>query len=231
MMRSPVTVIVGHYGVGKTNFTLNLALDAAAQGMQVTVADLDIVNPYFRSSDHTALLEENGVKMIAPVFAGTTQETPALSGKVSVAIGEAACGRTHLILDAGGDDVGATALGRFSQEIEEAGYSMLYVINAYRNLTATPDEAVAILGEIEGKCHLKATGIVNNSHLKQDTAEETILSALPFAQGVADMLGLPLACTTVPKELFDQKNTRFAQANLGENGYPVEVYVRTPWGS
>ena len=74
--RSRVTVICGHYGCGKTNLALNLALEAAAKGEKVTVADLDIVNPYFRSSEYGGLLEEHGVRLIAPVFAGTTLDTP-----------------------------------------------------------------------------------------------------------------------------------------------------------
>ncbi|BAK44498.1 hypothetical protein [Eggerthella sp. YY7918] len=270
---APVLIVVGHYGVGKTNLSLNLALDGAARGMDVTLADLDVVNPYFRSSDYTTMLEEAGVRMIAPVMAGTTLDSPSLSGQVTTAIEQAQTRWSHdtsersiessrsdspartkaplalsacaelawwtpssafercplLIIDAGGDDVGATALGRFARSIKQGAYEMLYVVNRSRNLTQTSEETVAILREIEAKSHLCATAIVNNTHLKQDTDEHVIAQGLPFAQEVADNSGLPLAFTTVPRALFDRKSTLIDPNEGQQMFYPVQVYVRTPW--
>ena len=132
-------VITGHYGCGKTNLAVNLALDLAEEHGAVSLVDLDVVNPYFRSSDYTALLESAGVRVIAPTFAGTTLDVPSLSSAVySVFSGDGI-----VLVDAGGDDVGATALGRFARDIGEIDYDMLYVINRYRNLTTTPAEAAA----------------------------------------------------------------------------------------
>ena len=123
---APVLVITGHYGVGKTNLALNLALDAAARGLEVTVVDLDVVNPFFRSSDYRALLDEAGVRTIAPVFAGTNLDGPGLSGTILPAIEQARAGEGRLlIVDAGGDDVGATALGRFARAVAAGPYEML----------------------------------------------------------------------------------------------------------
>lgn len=227
---APVLVITGHYGVGKTNLALNLALDAAARGLEVTVVDLDVVNPFFRSSDYRALLDEAGVRTIAPVFAGTNLDGPSLSGTILPAIEQARAGEGRLlIVDAGGDDVGATALGRFAPAIARAPYALLYVVNRCRNLTQQPAEAVSVLREIEAKARLRATAVVNNTHLKQETDEGTIALGVPFARAVADELGLPLACTTVPARLADRES-----ALTGPNGgpqtlYPVQVYVRTPW--
>lgn len=157
-----ITVVCGHYGCGKTNLTLNLALEAAAAGERVTVADLDIVNPYFRSSEYGGLLEEQGVRLIAPVFAGTTLDTPTLPPEL-YSIFEPQAGR--VFIDAGGDDAGVTALGGLHSQLEETGYQMLYVINRYRVLSQTPEEAAALLQEIEAASRLKATALVNNSHL------------------------------------------------------------------
>ncbi len=121
---APITVIVGHYGVGKTNFSISLALDAVAQGWEVTLVDLDVVNPYFRSSDYRELLEEAGVRVVSPVFAGTTLDSPSLSGAVYTAIEDAirqgTGERKRVIVDAGGDDVGATALGGSRRESPSA---------------------------------------------------------------------------------------------------------------
>lgn len=251
MTKAPVVVVCGHYGAGKTNLAINLALDAAAGGFDVTLADLDVVNPYFRSSDYRSLLEERGVQVVAPIMAGTTLDVPSISGRVSTEIERAQASRLPLvagvcgpndpapvariprqrllIIDAGGDDVGATALGRFAPAVARGPYEMLYVVNARRNLTQGPAEAAEVLREIEGKARLRATAVVNNTHLKQDTNEETIALGIPVAQAVADELGLPLACTTVPAAIADRKSTLFGPNGGPQTLYPVQVYVRTPW--
>ena len=234
---APVVVVTGHYGVGKTNLSLNLALDAAAGGRAVTLVDLDIVNPYFRSSDYAALVEAAGVRMIAPVLAGTTLDTPSLSGTVGVAVEEAQRAWEHgdasplVILDVGGDEVGATSLGRFSAQVAAGPYEMLYVVNRYRSMSCDADETVALLAEIEQKTRLRATGIVANSHLKEETDEQAVLAAVPFAREVAARADLSIVCAAVPNALvcpnFEQL---LADAGAG-NVYPVNVYVRTPWGT
>ena len=243
-----ITVVIGHYGVGKTNFSINLALDAAKRGQEVVLVDLDVVNPYFRSSDYAGMLEDAGVRVVSPIFAGSTLDSPSLSGAVYTAIEDAirqgeAAGATaggegagdasalRVIIDAGGDDVGATALGRFAPRIAEAPHEVLYVVNRYRNLTQTPEEAVRLLAEIEEKSGLRATGIVNNSHLKQETSETTVLDSAPFAQAVSDALGLPIVCTAVPIQIVGQKNDLFSVRGAMQTVYPVQVFVRTPWGT
>ena len=118
-MKSSITVICGHYGCGKTNLVLNLAAEAAQRGRRSVVVDMDVVNPYFRSNEYRDLLEEAGVRLIVPVFghAGTSLDVPSVTGELAVAAAEAyrdETGRTVVIVDAGGDDVGATALARFA---------------------------------------------------------------------------------------------------------------------
>ena len=172
----PVVVVTGHYGVGKTNFALNLALDAAAAGYRATLADMDVVNPYFRSNEYRDLLEGAGARLIAPVFGhtGTSLDVPSVTGELAVAAAEAyrdETGRTIVIVDAGGDDVGATTLARFAPALAAGPYAMLYVVNAFRNLTQTSADAVAVLREIEAKSHLEATAVVGNSHLQGETTK------------------------------------------------------------
>ena len=238
---APVAIVVGHYGVGKTNLALNLALDAASRGRRTVLCDLDVVNPYFRSSDYTKLLEKAGVHVVAPVFAGTTLDTPSISGEVATAIEwaqqpaddaaveGAGAGRRLLVIDAGGDDVGATVLGRFAGSIRQAPYTMLYTVNERRNLTQRPEEAVEVLREIEATSRLAATAIANNTNLKQETDPEVVSAGVAFAKETARLSGLPLAFTAVPRTLMGAGAGRFP-ADAGEQGYyPVEVYVRTPW--
>jgi len=194
-VKSKITVICGHYGCGKTNLALNLAVEAAKSGRRSVIVDMDIVNPYFRSSDYAAFLEKHGVKLIAPVFANTTLDTPVLPpGIYSVFSME----DTDVFIDAGGDDVGATALGRLSAQLTEHGYEMLYVVNRYRILSTKPEETVALLREIETASHLTATAVVNNSHLGVNTTPETVLDAVDFAEKAAELCGLPLLYSTVP---------------------------------
>jgi hypothetical protein len=221
------TVVTGHYGCGKTNFSINLALDLARKGEQVTLVDLDIVNPYFRSSDSAALLAENGIALISPTFAGTTLDTPSLPAAIYSAFESAG----RVVFDVGGDDAGATTLGRYSGQIRALDYELLYVVNRYRNLTGTAAEAAALLGEIESASHLKATGVVNNSHLQKETTVATVLDSLAYAREAAELLGLPLVCTTVPARLASEFSQQAGDATSVENAYPIEVYVRTPWES
>jgi hypothetical protein len=219
------TVVTGHYGCGKTNLSINLALDMGEVYSEVTLVDLDVVNPYFRASDYTELLSEDCVRVIAPTFAGTTLDAPSLPASIaSVFESEGA-----VILDVGGDDAGATALGRYAKDISAIDYDLLYVVNRYRNLTSTPEETAALLGEIEAASHLKATGVVNNSNLREQTTHGMILRSVPYAQETADLLGLPLVCTTVPLHLVGEFSQTPGDATYVERAYPVEVYVRTPW--
>jgi hypothetical protein len=219
------TVVTGHYGCGKTNFSINMALDLAARGVEVTLVDLDVVNPYFRSSDYTATLTAGGVRVISPTFAGTTLDTPSLPGEVYSAFSSDG----FVIFDVGGDDAGATALGQFASDVAAINYDLLYVVNRYRNLTGTPAEAAALLSEIEAASHLKATGVVNNSHLRQETTAANVLDSLGFAKDTARLLGLPLICTTVPDWLAEEFSDTAGTSTYVENAYPVRVCVRTPW--
>jgi hypothetical protein len=211
------TMICGHYGCGKTNLSLNLAIGRAAAGREVTLVDLDLVNPYFRSSDYTPLLRERGVRMIAPAYAGTTMDVPALLPEINSIFERAG----DVIVDAGGDDAGVTALGSFSAKISALDYDLLYVVNCYRPLSANPAAAIELLREIEAACRLTATGVINNSHLMGETDADTIRRSLPYAAEIADTLGLPLRFTTAPAPLAESLDI--------PDLYPVTIYVRTPW--
>jgi len=220
-----LTVVTGHYGCGKTNLSINLALDLARERGEAVLVDLDVVNPYFRSSDYTQLLAEHGVRVISPTFAGTTLDVPSLSGAVAGVF----AGSAPVVFDVGGDDVGATAIGQYAGEIEAEGYEMLYVVNRYRNLTQTPAEAAALLREIESSAHLVATGVVNNSHLRDDTTLETLIESLPYATETASLLGLPLLFTTIPVGLAEEFAEDERAAATCVEAYPIQAYVRNPW--
>lgn len=220
-------VITGHYGCGKTNFSINLAMDYIAQGRKVTIVDMDLVNPYFRTSDYRELLESKGIEVIAPVFGHTNLDIPSLPAAM-YGIFES---KDVVIVDVGGDDVGATVLGRFRPKFEGLDYDVLYVINKFRNLTSEPEDAVEVLREIEAVSRLKATGIVNNSHLMRETTENIILEGASFAGKVSELTGLPVVCSTVRRDLADGLSEKLCSKlmTVGKAIYPVDIHVTVSW--
>lgn len=214
-----ITVITGHYGCGKTNLSVNLALTTAEIWKSVTVVDLDLVNPYFRTADFRELFENRGIKLIAPDFANSNLDVPS----VQFDIEQLAAGDGCLIIDVGGDDAGAFALGRYAQALNSCGdeLDMFYVINQRRNLTETAEDAAALMYEIETAARMKHTAIVNNTNLGCETTADIISESAGFAERAAELTNLPLAFTTCPEELCGL----LSQKDI----YPVKVYVKPIW--
>ena len=194
MEHKRLTLFAGHYGSGKTNIAVNYALTLSWEGKRVCIADLDIVNPYFRTKDSAAVLENAGVELISPQFANTNVDLPALPAEAYKLVTDHS---TYAIMDIGGDDRGAYALGRYVPSIlEENNYRMIFVANCYRPLTRTPEEAMEVMAEIEAACGMKFTDIVNNSNLGSETTPETVLNSIPYIEKLSALSGLPLFATT-----------------------------------
>ena len=194
MEHKRLTLFAGHYGSGKTNIAVNYALHLAREGKKVCIADLDIVNPYFRTKDSEQVLAAAGVDLISPQYANSNVDLPALPAASYRLVQDLA---TYGIMDIGGDDRGAYALGRFVPAIlEENNYRMVFVANACRPLTRTPEEAMEVMGEIEAACGLRFTDIINNTNLGSETTAETVLDAVPYMQELSKLSGLPIFATT-----------------------------------
>ncbi|MBO5867505.1 MAG: hypothetical protein J6Q54_01195 [Oscillospiraceae bacterium] len=203
MEHKRITLFAGHYGSGKTNIAVNYALHLAGEGKKVCIGDLDIVNPYFRTADSAKELEKAGVELISPQFANSNVDLPALPAEAYRLVQDKA---SCAIMDIGGDDRGAYALGRYVPFIkEENDYRMAFVANASRPLTRTPEEALEVMREIEAACGLPFTCIVNNTNLAAETSAETVLESLGYIEALCALSGLPLwlhtAEYTVAKEL------------------------------
>lgn len=217
-MDKRVTIFAGHYGSGKTNIAVNYALSLASDHKEVVIADLDIVNPYFRTKDASEVLEKNGVKLVSSPYANTNVDTPALPAEAYAVIHNK---DVHAVIDVGGDDRGALALGRFASAIvSENNYDMLFVINKYRYLTNTPEDTVEIMREIEDACSVKFTAIVNNSNLGDETTAENVLSSIEYAKSVANLSGLEIKMTTVSDKLLSELKGKV------ENLFPLKLYVK-----
>lgn len=231
-LASNLVLITGHYGCGKTNLSINMALDLARREdeLPVTVVDLDIVNPYFRISDSTRVLEEAGINVVAPNFAGTTLDTPSLPPAILNAVETAAAGKTISIVDVGGDPEGAMAIARFARAIGAVDYQLIYLVNKKRLQTTHAQEAAELLSEIEENSGLRATHIVGNTHLKGETTAQHVVDAIPFTQGVCELTGLPLAFVTSPAAVYDEVLRQLEGSSpAAPPVYRVDTYVKTPW--
>ncbi len=194
MEHKRLTLFAGHYGSGKTNIAVNYALHLAKEGKQVVIADLDIVNPYFRTKDSAKVLEEAGVTLISPQYANSNVDLPALPAESYRLVQDKS---VYGIMDIGGDDRGAYALGRYVPAIrEENNYRMVFVANASRPLTRTPEEALEVMREIEAACGLQFTDIINNTNLASETTAQTVLNSVSYVETLSRISGLPIFATT-----------------------------------
>lgn len=194
-----VNLFCGHYGSGKTNTAINFAEKAAESGLSVVLADVDIVNPYFRSKDSEERLRQKGVEVISLPFANSNVDLPALPPEVYSLVQNR---EKVAVFDVGGDDRGAYALGRYAPYIlEENDYSMFFTVNFCRPLTTTAEQALEVLREIECACGVPFTAIVNNSNLGDATDIDTVRHFEKEAERLSALASLPLAFTCVREEL------------------------------
>ena len=202
MEHKRLTLFAGHYGSGKTNIAVNYALSLAKEGKKVCIGDLDIVNPYFRTADSAAQLEKAGVELISSRYANSNVDLPALPAENYRLVQDKTI---YGIMDIGGDDRGAYALGRYVPYIKaEDNYRMVFVANCYRPLTRTPEEALEVMQEIETACKLPFTCIVNNSNLGPETTPQTVMDSLEFVQRLSQLSGLPVWLHTAEMQVAAQ---------------------------
>lgn len=195
-----LTILCGHYGSGKTNVAVNIAAELKKSRDTVTVADLDIVNPYFRTKDSAAFFEQQGIRLICSAYANSNVDIPALPQEMYALTDDRSM---TAVLDIGGDDRGALVLGRLAPKILlENDYEMLMVINCYRPLTRDAASTMEVLREIEFAGGIRFTGLVNNSNLGAITTAEDILASRDYAEEVSGLSGLPVVMTTVRQELY-----------------------------
>lgn len=198
-----ITLFCGHYGSGKSNIAVNYALSLKDKGLPVALADIDIVNPYFRSADSREELESAGVKVITLPFANSNVDLPAIPSEV---YGLVQNKNTYAVMDIGGDDRGALALGRFTPYIkEENDYEMIFVVNFYRPLTQAAIDAFSVMKEIEAAANLRFTGIVNNSNLGEETTFSDLLRSVDLAEELSRLSSLPVLFTVMDERIKEEE--------------------------
>lgn len=210
-------IITGYYGTGKTNLALNLAFDLKKQGKNVTLVDLDIVNPYFRSDDLKEKLELQKINFISTNFANTNLDVPSISPVLNKIFNN---NDDYIIIDVGGDDSGAVVLGSLQSRIKNFDYEVLFVVNYYRYLDNPIQDTVNLIKKIEQVSRLKISKIVNNSNVFYNTKYQDILDSKNFIDKIIEKSNLPLECTCV-KQGIDVKQI--------EKPFIVDIYVKPPW--
>ena len=213
-------IITGHYGSGKTEYAVNLALSLVREKDNVVLADLDIVNPYFRSYEQTKTLEDAGVKVIVTSCGGVA-DIPALNPEVMSVFQQE---KWNGVLDIGGDPIGARVLARFAHQIREDSYDLLFVLNANRPETKEVESALQYMRGIEKECLLKVTGIVNNTHLCGETTAEEIIKGAKLAHALSEATGLPVVHHAVQEKFVEA-----VKPSLTEPILPMKIYMKKPW--
>jgi len=215
IMDKRLYIICGHYGSGKTNVAVNLAFHFRKSQTKVAIADLDIVNPYFRTKDSADELAAADIGLICSEYAGSNVDIPALPQDMYAITDKL---DTKYILDIGGDDRGALALGRIAPKIkEENNYEMLLTVNRFRPLTRDTASVLEVIGEIEQAAKIRFTGIINNSNLGEETTADDVLSSVGYALDISKATGLPVVLTTVDERLYDAVKDKI------ENVFPLKL--------
>lgn len=216
-----VRIVIGHYGSGKTEFSINYAVKLAELGKKVALVDLDVVNLYFRSREKEDVLSAKGIRVIGSSLKGSGMDLPAVSGEVESPLQDESY---EAILDIGGDPAGARTLGRYVGFLEKNDYDMFFVLNAYRPETQTLDAVKSYIAKIEDTARARVTGIVNNTHMLKSTRAEDVVNGYNLAKEVSDDTGLPIIYNVCLESLVDE-----LPKEVKANAFPIKLYMREEW--
>lgn len=215
-----VVIVCGHYGTGKTEFSVNYIMELARKSPRTILADIDIVNPYFRSRERRMQLQNAGVRLISSSQECSDADVPALPAELLTLLED----RSYRgVLDVGGDPAGARVLARFQPQIIREDYRLLFVLNANRPEVSTAEKALVYLRSIEAVTGLTCGGIINNTHLCGETTAHEILKGAELARQVSEESGIPVVCHVAERRLCEEESLS------GLRLFPIDIYMKKPW--
>lgn len=224
MLDKRLVIVIGHYGSGKSEFSVNYAVKMKEQFENVSIADLDIVNPYFRSREKREFFEKIGVKVFDSSIRNTAIDIPALPAQM---MGVILNPNEKSILDVGGDPVGARVLARYAEQIKNVEYDMFFIVNGNRPETSTVEGIIKYLNIIEAASRLKVTGLVNNTHMLKDTRVEDVESGHELTKKVSWETDIPIRYEAVIEEIAGNIKNK----EILEKLFPINLYMREEWMS
>ncbi|HHV28571.1 MAG TPA: hypothetical protein GXX73_03040 [Clostridium sp.] len=221
MFNKRISIFTGHFGSGKTEVSVNYALKLKEQNLNTAIVDFDIVNPFFRTTDAKRELESKGIWVVSPLYANTNVDIPALPAEIYTLFEKK---EYNVVFDVGGDDLGARALSRYKDEIENDDYEMYFVINTRRPMTDTVDKIERMICEIEGASRLKVSKLVNNTNLVGKTTVEDVIEGHKMIKELSQKLNIPIAFVSGFREIADEVKER-------ENVYVLYLngLIKLPW--
>ena len=219
--KARILVLVGNYGSGKTEISLNLALKLARRGEKVTLVDLDIVNPYFRSSERTELLEKEGVKVYAPAFAMSTVDVPSLPADIQAVFADKS---RRVIFDVGGDDTGAAALGQYKPYFDQDDVEVLFVVNAFRPLSGDADSVCDLMLRVAGRSRLSPTAVINNANVAWETEESDLVRGEELLHEVSTRMNLPIGYLCAKQDILDKLPDHLSGERIA-----IDILMRPEW--
>jgi hypothetical protein len=219
-----ITIVTGHYGSGKSEFSINFILRKVDRDNDLALVDLDIVNPYFRSRERRALLEEHGIRVIANTFRQDVGvDIPAISSEINAPLQNE---NTQAIIDAGGDPAGARLLGRFRRIMPKDDTDVFCVVNGSRPETADADAVKQQIEGIQESSGLEITGLINNTHMLEHTQISHIRKGDELCKEVSSELDIPIRYVGVFRPLVGD-----VPENIDGEIVPISMYLREAWMS
>lgn len=212
-----ITIFVGYYGSGKTELAVNYALALRESGKKVVIVDFDIVNPYFRTKDAEDILKKSDIKVIAPAFANTNLENPALPAEIYSVFADA---DTYVVFDVGGGEDGAIPLGRYHAYFEKEACDVFFVLNERRMITGDLEGAMDAFYEIAAVTRVPITGLINNTHLKEETTATMILDGQILAEQLAEKVNLPVVYIGGIPEVLSELPEKYKSL-----AFPIQTYI------
>lgn len=221
MFDKRITIFTGHFGSGKTEVAVNYALQIAKTGKKTAIVDFDIVNPFFRTADVRKELEERGIKVVAPVYANTNVDVPALPPEISSLFDD----RSYsVVLDVGGDDLGARVLSRYNEQILDDDYIHYFVINTRRPMTKSADEIEVMIRDIQNSARLNVDRLVNNANLLGVSTPELIGEASCIISEVSSKLSIPVGLISGMEQVLQRYN-----GDPGIERLYLEKFIKLLW--